>query len=399
MTGENVWSANLCRMLGVDPTINNLSEELFWDIVHPGDRDAVRTAIEYGMKDKQEYEYQARFILPGGRERVFYTRGKPILAPDNQVVKRMGVTQDITVRVEAERALLESEERYRDLVESSHDLICTHDLSGRILSINELPARLLGYHPDELIGCNMTDQLRKGDTAEFREYIERIKRNGFDAGLMVLLTKSGERRIWKYQNTLRTEGSSAPLVRGIAHDVTEQIKAQKASRESTARLQRYLDIAEVILLALDLKGRVILINRKGCSILGWKESELLGCEWIRKCLPVEIRDSLQLLFESLLAGNFSYIENLVLTKSGGTRLIGWHNSLLLDDQGCVVGTLSSGEDVTERKAAECAVRKLSARLLVAQDHERRIVARELHDGLGTYVSGLSLALGKYPYIR
>ena len=78
LTGENVWSANLCRMLGVDPTINNLSEELFWDIVHPGDRDAVRTAIEYGMKDKQEYEYQARFILPGGRERVFYTRGKPI---------------------------------------------------------------------------------------------------------------------------------------------------------------------------------------------------------------------------------------------------------------------------------------------------------------------------------
>src|ERR1700729_2424855 len=123
LTGENVWSANLCRLLGVDPTKTKLSEELFWEL-----------------------------ILPGGCERVFYTRGKPIPGPNNQIIKRMGVTQDITVRVEAERALLESEGRYRDLVESRHDLFCTHDLSGRILSVNELPARLLGYCPEELIG-------------------------------------------------------------------------------------------------------------------------------------------------------------------------------------------------------------------------------------------------------
>ena len=115
-------------MLGVDPKITKLSEELFWELLHPDDRDEVRTSINYGMKDKQEYEYRARFILPGGRERIFYTRGKPILGPNNQVIKRVGLTQDISVRVEAERALLESEERYRDLVESSHDLICTTTL-------------------------------------------------------------------------------------------------------------------------------------------------------------------------------------------------------------------------------------------------------------------------------
>ena len=394
LTGENVWSANLCRLLGVDPTKTKLSEELFWELVHPDDREAVRTAIEYGMKDKHEYEYQARFILPGGCERVFYTRGKPILGPNNQIIKRMGVTQDITVRVEAERALLESEGRYRDLVESRHDLFCTHDLSGRILSVNELPARLLGYCPEELIGRYIPDQLYDLNKTQFRDYLERIKRNGFDSGLMALLTKSGEKRIWKYQNILRTMGVSAPLVRGMAHDVTEQINAQKALRESSARLQRYLDIAEVILLALDLKGRIILINRKGCSILGWNESELIGRDWIETCLPIEIRDSLELLFENLLAGDFSYVENLVLTKSGETRLIGWRNSLLLDEKGSIVGTLSSGEDITERKKAESAVRQLSARLLLVQDHERRILAQELHDGFGTYLSGLSLALGK-----
>src|ERR1700735_1134619 len=138
VTGADVWSANLCRMLGVDPTKTKLSEELFWEILHPDDREAVRAAIESGMKYSHEYEYQSRFILSGGRERTFYTWGKPVLGPDNQVIKRMGMTQDISMRVEVERALMESEERYRDLVESSHDLICTHDLTGRVLSMNDL---------------------------------------------------------------------------------------------------------------------------------------------------------------------------------------------------------------------------------------------------------------------
>ena len=254
VTGENIWSANLCQMLGIDPATTKLSEELFWQLLHPDDREAVQTVLKSAMKYAHEYEYRSRFILPGGQVRTFHTLGKPVLGTDSKVVKRMGVTQDISLRVESERALLESEERYRDLVENSHDLICTHDLNGRVLWMNELPAKLLGYRREELIGFSLPDHLSPSASALFWEYIERIKRDGFANGLMVLMTKSGERRIWEYQNTLRTEGVAAPFVRGMAHDVTERVKAQKGLRESTARLQA---LSGLLLKAQDEERRVV----------------------------------------------------------------------------------------------------------------------------------------------
>jgi len=183
-------------------------------------------------------------------------------------------------------------------------------------------------------------------------------------------------------------------VASVLQDITERKRAQELIRQERDRAQRYLDIADVILLALDAEGRITLINRKGCATLGWEESELMGRDWVETCLPARIRRELSASFHSLLDGDVAYIENPVVTRSGEERIIGWHNSILRDRDERVIGTLSSGEDITERKRFESALRHLSGRLLQAQDDERRKVARELHDGVGMYVTGLSLALGK-----
>jgi PAS domain S-box-containing protein len=183
-------------------------------------------------------------------------------------------------------------------------------------------------------------------------------------------------------------------VASVLQDITERKRAHELIRQERDHAQRSLDIADVILLALDLQGRVTLVNRKGCATLGWEESDLLGRDWIGTCIPSGIRNQIRSCFHNLLAGDLAYIENPVLTRAGEERMIGWRNSILRDGAGQVIGTLSSGEDITERQRAESALRHLSGRLLQAQDDERRTVARELHDGVGTYVSGLSLALGK-----
>lgn len=120
---------------------------------------------------------------------------------------------------------------FRDLVEHSQDLICTHDLTGRLLSVNPLPARLLGYSVEELLRKPMKSLIAPEFQAQFDDYLARIANKGCDDGMLMLVTRSGERRIWEYHNSLRTQGLPVPLVRGMAHDVTERHRASAALRK------------------------------------------------------------------------------------------------------------------------------------------------------------------------
>ncbi|HST06802.1 MAG TPA: PAS domain S-box protein, partial [Gemmatimonadaceae bacterium] len=131
------------------------------------------------------------------------------------------------------------------------------------------------------------------------------------------------------------------------------------------RAQRYLDTAEVILLALDVNGRVMQINRHACSLLGWTADELLGRDWIETCLPARMHDALRTKFHNLIGGDSSTVENPILTRSGEERLIEWRNTVLRDSAGHSIGTFSCGTDITERSRAQEQLRLQGAALNAA----------------------------------
>jgi diguanylate cyclase (GGDEF)-like protein/PAS domain S-box-containing protein len=120
--------------------------------------------------------------------------------------------------------------------------------------------------------------------------------------------------------------------------------------------QRYLDVAGVMIVVLDVNESVTLINRKGCDILEYDNpAEILGIRWIDTFIPLASRDSLRRVFHDFLGGRhqeIEYFENAILTKSGRERVIAWHNIRLTDAAGQPTGVLSSGEDITDRRRAE-----------------------------------------------
>ena len=133
------------------------------------------------------------------------------------------------------------------------------------------------------------------------------------------------------------------------------LKAQKIAIEEKNKAQQYLNIAEIMMINIDSSGNVTLINPKGCEILGYPEEEILGYNWFDNFLPERLRISVKEVAIKVFAGEMEtakYYENEILTKTGEERLIAWHNSVYKDNKGRIIGTLSSGEDITERKQTE-----------------------------------------------
>jgi PAS domain S-box-containing protein len=152
----------------------------------------------------------------------------------------------------------------------------------------------------------------------------------------------------------------------LEHEILERKQAESALRLERDRAQRYLDTAEVVLLALDLDGRITLLNRKGYDILEWTDGELLGRSWIDTCLPVRIRTACQQRFQRLVGGDLSIGgDHPILTRSGQERQIEWFHTVLRDDASHIVGTFSSGTDITARNRAQRSLRIAEERMRFA----------------------------------
>ncbi|HRE15824.1 MAG TPA: ATP-binding protein, partial [Rhodocyclaceae bacterium] len=154
------------------------------------------------------------------------------------------------------------------------------------------------------------------------------------------------------------EGKRPQRMIGTNWDQTGLKRSELALQAESEKIQRYLDVAEVILLAFDDAANITMLNRKGYQVLGYAEGELIGKNWFTTCLPPEQSETMFGVYQQILAGRlepFESYENEVVTRSGERRWVAWHNTVLRDEAGEIIGTLSSGEDITERTLLDSAL--------------------------------------------
>jgi len=201
--------------------------------------------------------------------RVFLISCTPLFDQAGLLDKVIHIAMDITDRKQTEEALRASENRYRDLVENSQDLICTHDLTGKLLSVNEAAVRITGYSRERLLQMNPIEMLTPEMRERFNAYLDEIQTKGQAGGIMKIQTAAGEIRYWEYRNTLRADESSTPIVRGMARDVTDQKRAEKALRQAEGNFRRSLDDLPLGARVVSAEGETIYVNRAILDIYGY----------------------------------------------------------------------------------------------------------------------------------
>jgi PAS domain S-box-containing protein len=293
-------------------------------------------------------------------------------------IARQGIIRDITERKRAEEELRESEETARALLNAPTDVAALIDTRGIILDANEAMAERFSRPVDELVGMYGWDLVPPGLAEPRKAYVDQVIRSGEPRRF-----EDENKGTWfdnVFYPVFDAQGKVTKVAL-LARDITERKRAEKALRQERDRAQKYLAIAGVMIVAINSKGEVTLINKKGCEVLGYKkEEEIIGQNWFESFLPGRIRNEVKAVFAKLTAGEIEaveYFENPVLTKSGVERIIAWHNTVLTDEAGNVLGTLSSGADITEHKRAERLLRALNGAALAMEQaltHEEMFAA-------------------------
>ncbi len=161
------------------------------------------------------------------------------LAAEKDRIEKMNedLKSEIAEREHFQRALRESEQRYRNLFDSISDFLYTHDLTGCLVSVNRAAAQTLGYTSAELLGRPISDfMLPKYREAFRKEYLKEIKERGFSTGVTKYVANDGRHHYIEYRNILVRQNENETYVTGVGRDITERVEAEREVKKLEQQL-------------------------------------------------------------------------------------------------------------------------------------------------------------------
>ncbi len=338
-----------------------------WDTILAGE--SIRSEVINRRKDGNVFYYDQTIT--------------PIKDESNEIKYFVSTGKDITDKKEVEEALKTSEMQMRLFIKYTPAAIAMFDTEMRYLAASERWYQDYGLADEEIIGRTHYEVFPEIDRMDEWKDIHKRCLSGES---MQRESDRFERENgavdwlkWEIHPWLKNAGTVGGIII-FTEVITEKVEAEKIINLERQKAQQYLDIAGTIFVVINRDGVTELVNQKGCEITGYKEEELLGKGWFDLLLLPEDREGFRVAFKRMMNGyieEYSHAENFIITKSGDLRFIAWNNTLIKDEEGNITGTLSSGNDITEKKAAEEEILRLN------QELEERVYMRtlELNDAV------------------
>jgi PAS domain S-box-containing protein len=421
--GSRSWSDRALAIHGLSPA-DTLSLEKQLALIHPDDREMVRQAV-HEFRDlaiRDTLELQHRILWPDGRVRWVSVRGEANdegIGSQRRRVRLVGTIIDITDRVEAEQALLESEVRFRGTFENAAVGISHVDITGKWLRVNQRLCEILGYSEEELLsGMHFQDITYPDDLAADLESLERLVRGEIQEYQMEkrYYHKAGHIVWGQLTVALQRDERGEPLYCiTVTEDITKRKQMEDALRQSEVRFRVMAETLPDILFTCQPNGSIDYINSRFSDYTGRQPVEALGTKWTAFVHPEDIVRYRQHWQHSLVHGLTFENEFRIRTAAGDFRWFVGRAHPIHNDQGEVERWVGTCTDIQDRKVAEEAlrhseqelrlfnenleervqrrtrqVRELASALTLAEQRERRRVSQILHDHVQQMLYGIQM---------
>ena len=324
-----------------------------------------RSLVLEKIKSGSEELYEHQAMRKDGTTFPVEVQARMLKVQGRQV--RVTAIRDITDRKQAEIALKESAERYRAVVEDQTEFIVRWKPDGTRTFVNEAYLRYYNIPMEEALTSNFMSLIVEEDRSAVEEKTLRLMagESHSETDIHRVIRPDGSLGWQEWvDHALYDEYGNVVEFQSVGRDITEQKQAELAREESERRFREVLENVQLVAISTDIEGKITFCNDFLLDLVGWTRGELIGKDWFETCLPSDVGPLIKEIFSKALEQENvpSYYENEIQTKLGERRLVVWNNTMLRNIEGQVIGTSSIGEDITERKKAEQALRDREAKL-------------------------------------
>jgi PAS domain S-box-containing protein len=261
---------------------------------------------------------------------------------------------DVTEQKQAQAAVIESEQRYRELIENANDIIYTHDLKGNFTSLNKAGELITGYSCEEALTMNIADVLAPNSVEVARQMLVRKTEEKIATVYELDIFAKDGRRVALEVSTRLMYVAGVPVgVQGMARDITARKTAEEAVKDSEGKFRSIVETTNEWIWAIDAEGNYNYSNPAISYILGYSLDEILHAN-VFAFLHPEDRAELEVLLPQLIKEQRGWSGRILRWKHkrNGYRYLESNGVPVFDSDNNLIGYRGADRDITSRRRME-----------------------------------------------